>query len=311
MMKAALLLIVGTLFLTVAQVQADTPISVIVQPEQIFVMNGFDDNDNVELIVSGYLPTLCHQAPTLKQRVEGHDVLLTLTALYFDQSNPFCTQIPIPFLEVINLGMLEAGEYKVTVNRDTPYESSEFLHIAPAPTHEQNSFTYAQVEYIEKEIGTRNIILAGTNPSNCFELDRTVFMSNEKNAIAPNKRMLSSMTPTIVLQSGKPYLVVGTPGGTTIPTSVFQTIVNVLDFKMTALEAVNQPKFHHQWLPDLIMVEKDFNPATKVALEAMGYKLTMRGNIGRTELIMVNREKGVVSINAVGDKRGDDAAEGY
>ena len=183
-MKAALLLIVGTLFLTVAQVQADTPISVIVQPEQIFVMNGFDDNDNVELIVSGYLPTLCHQAPTLKQRVEGHDVLLTLTALYFDQSNPFCTQIPIPFLEVINLGMLEAGEYKVTVNRDTPYESSEFLHIAPAPTHEQNSFTYAQVEYIEKEIGTRNIILAGTNPSNCFELDRTVFMSNEKNAIA-------------------------------------------------------------------------------------------------------------------------------
>ncbi|MEI7472778.1 MAG: gamma-glutamyltransferase [Chitinophagaceae bacterium] len=136
-------------------------------------------------------------------------------------------------------------------------------------------------------------------------------VGNEKNAIAPNKRMLSSMTPTIVLQSGKPYLVVGTPGGTTIPTSVFQTIVNVLDFKMTALEAVNQPKFHHQWLPDLIMVEKDFNPATKAALEAMGYKLTMRGNIGRTELIMVNREKGVVSINAVGDKRGDDAAEGY
>ncbi len=137
-------------------------------------------------------------------------------------------------------------------------------------------------------------------------------VGNEKNAIAPNKRMLSSMTPTIVLQSGKPYMVVGTPGGTTIPTSVYQTLVNVLEFKMNASDAVNQPKFHHQWLPDLIMAEKDFNANTKSALEAMGYKITVRGNIGRTELIMIERKKGaLVSIQAVGDKRGDDAAEGY
>ena len=132
-------------------------------------------------------------------------------------------------------------------------------------------------------------------------------VGNEKNAIAPGKRMLSSMTPTIVLKNKKPYLVVGTPGGTTIPTSVFQSIINVIDFGMSAEDAVNKPKFHHQWLPDVVMVENDFDETTAAAMEAMGYKLVKRGNIGRTELIQLKDGK----IIAVGDKRGDDTAEGY
>ncbi len=132
-------------------------------------------------------------------------------------------------------------------------------------------------------------------------------IGNEKNAIAPGKRMLSSMTPTIVLKNNKPYLVVGTPGGTTIPTSVYQTLVNILEFAMSAEDAVNKPKFHHQWLPDEIFVEKDFDAAVKKQLEAMGYKITVRGNIGRTEVIQIKGKQ----IIAVGDKRGDDAAEGY
>ncbi len=132
----------------------------------------------------------------------------------------------------------------------------------------------------------------------------------EANAIAPGKRMLSSMTPTIVLKNKQPYMVVGTPGGTTIPTSVFQTLVNIIDFGMSAEEAVNKPKFHHQWLPDEIMVEDDFNAATISALQAMGYKVNKRGEIGRTELILItNGAK--KTIVAVGDKRGDDDAEGY
>ncbi len=132
-------------------------------------------------------------------------------------------------------------------------------------------------------------------------------VGNEKNAIAPGKRMLSSMTPTIVLKNKKTYLVVGTPGGTTIPTSVFQSIVNVVDFAMSAEDAVNKPKFHHQWLPDEVFAEHDFDAATLAALEVMGYKINKRGDIGRTELIQVKGKK----IIAVGDKRGDDAAEGY
>jgi gamma-glutamyltranspeptidase/glutathione hydrolase len=132
-------------------------------------------------------------------------------------------------------------------------------------------------------------------------------VGNEKNAIAPNKRMLSSMTPTIVLKNSAPYMVVGTPGGTTIPTSVFQTIVNVIDFNMNAEDAVNKPKFHHQWLPDVLSIEKDFPEKVAEELTAMGYKVEKRGQIGRTELIEYQNKK----ITAVGDKRGDDDARGY
>jgi gamma-glutamyltranspeptidase/glutathione hydrolase len=132
-------------------------------------------------------------------------------------------------------------------------------------------------------------------------------IGNEKNAIAPGKRMLSSMTPTLVLKNNKPYIIVGTPGGTTIPTSVFQSIVNMLEFNMNAEDAVNKPKFHHQWLPDAIFVEKEFNQNTAGALSNMGYTIKERGNIGRTELIQILNGK----ITAIADKRGEDDAEGY
>jgi len=132
-------------------------------------------------------------------------------------------------------------------------------------------------------------------------------VGNEQNAIASNKRMLSSMTPTIVLKNGKPYLVVGTPGGTTIPTSVFQTIVNVVDFKMSADDAVNKLKFHHQWLPDELYYEYGFDKTIIDSLEVMGYTTSRKSSIGRVEMIQVKHNK----IIAVGDGRGDDAAEGY
>jgi gamma-glutamyltranspeptidase/glutathione hydrolase len=130
----------------------------------------------------------------------------------------------------------------------------------------------------------------------------------DANAIAPGKRMLSSMTPTIVLKDNKPFLVVGTPGGTTITTSVFQTLVNILEFDMSTEDAVNKPKFHHQWLPDEIFVEAGFPQAVRQQLQQMGYKVTQRGSIGRTEVIRIEANG---AIEAVADKRGDDAAAGY
>jgi len=137
-------------------------------------------------------------------------------------------------------------------------------------------------------------------------------VGGEANAIAPGKRMLSSMTPTIVLKDGKPYIVMGTPGGTTIPTSVFQTLVDMLEFGMDPRDAVNKPKFHHQWLPDEVTVERDFPAPVIELLKAMGHKVTVRGAIGRTEVIRINHSvDGKLNIEAVGDKRGDDAAEGY
>jgi gamma-glutamyltranspeptidase / glutathione hydrolase len=132
-------------------------------------------------------------------------------------------------------------------------------------------------------------------------------VGQEANAIAPGKRMLSSMTPTIVLKDNKPYIVVGTPGGTTIPTSVYQTIVDIIDFKLSPEDAVNFPKFHQQWLPDVIYVERDFDKNVVAQLEAMGYKIEERESIGRTEVIMTDGK----TLTAVADKRGDDGAVGY
>lgn len=129
----------------------------------------------------------------------------------------------------------------------------------------------------------------------------------EANAIVPGKRMLSSMTPTIVLKNGKPYIVVGTPGGTTIPTSVFQSIVNVIDFGMNAEDAVNKPKFHHQWQPDVIEIEAGMSAQVLEKLRAIGYKIEPPGQIGRTEMIIVHDDG---TIEAAADTRGNDSAAG-
>jgi len=130
----------------------------------------------------------------------------------------------------------------------------------------------------------------------------------EANAIVPGKRMLSSMTPTLVLDNGKVSLVIGTPGGTTITTSVFQTIVDILDFGLSPEDAVSLPKFHHQWLPDDIYVEPGFSIAVQDSLKVMGYLVAQRGSIGRTEVIEVLPDHKIV---AIGDGRGDDTAIGY
>ncbi len=134
-------------------------------------------------------------------------------------------------------------------------------------------------------------------------------IGGKANAIAPNKRPLSSMTPTIVTRGGKNWLVVGTPGGTTIPTSVFQIIVNLSDFGMTLPDAVRAKRFHHQWRPDKIYVEEDALPATVVSqLEAMRHSMEPRSAIGRVEAIIRlpdGRWQGVA------DERGDDSAGGF
>jgi gamma-glutamyltranspeptidase / glutathione hydrolase len=96
------------------------------------------------------------------------------------------------------------------------------------------------------------------------------------NAIAPNRRPLSAMTPTIVLKDGKLFLVLGSPGGPRIITTVANILMGVIDYRMNIQEAVNAPRFHHQWMPDEIVVEDGFSPDTLHLLEKMGHKLHPR-----------------------------------
>ncbi|QEM07688.1 gamma-glutamyltransferase [Mucilaginibacter rubeus] len=134
-------------------------------------------------------------------------------------------------------------------------------------------------------------------------------VGGKANSIQPGKRMLSSMTPTIIEKDGKLFMVVGTPGGSTIITSVFQTILNVIEFNQNMQQAVASKRFHSQWLPDEVTIEKDGVDSTTVGkLQSKGYKIVTTKSIGRVDAILKTKW-GYYEGGA--DPRGDDTKMGW
>ena len=131
----------------------------------------------------------------------------------------------------------------------------------------------------------------------------------EANSIQPGKRMLSSMTPTILEKDGKLFMVLGSPGGSTIITAVFQVILNVIEWGMSMSEAVAASRFHHQWLPDEIMMEtKSFDDQVQEKLKMMGHKMRDIRSIGLVDAILVTKDG---KLEGGADPRSDDHAEGW
>ena len=134
-------------------------------------------------------------------------------------------------------------------------------------------------------------------------------IGGKANAIAPHKRMLSSMTPTIVTYKDQLKMVVGTPGGSTIITSVYQTLLNVIDHGMGMQEAVNAKRVHHQWYPDEIRVETDaLTENVQTDLEKLGHQLRITDKIGRMDCILVLPDG---RLEGGADPRGDNTALGF
>jgi gamma-glutamyltranspeptidase/glutathione hydrolase len=133
-------------------------------------------------------------------------------------------------------------------------------------------------------------------------------IGGKANAIAPQKRMLSAMTPTIVERNGKLAMVVGTPGGSTIITSVLQTLLNVFEYDMNIQTAVSTPRFHHQWLPDVVIFEPNlFSQSLMDSLQKKGYDIKEQYSriIGRVDAILISED---MSLSTGADPRGDDTA---
>ena len=207
----------------------------------------------------------------------------------------------------------KAGNSKTTKHGNINPETEETTHLS---VYDKWGNAVAVTTTLNGGYGSRTVVGGAgfllNNEMDDFSIKSGVpnmygALGSEANAIAPNKRMLSSMSPTIVLKDGKPYLVLGTPGGTTITTQVYQVLLNTLEFNLSLEDAVWKPRFHHQWLPDVVYVEKAFPIDVRTKLEEMGYKIVERSNIGRFEAIKIVNGK----VEAVADNRGDDHAEGY
>lgn len=134
-------------------------------------------------------------------------------------------------------------------------------------------------------------------------------VGGDANAVGPGKRPLSSMSPTIVVKNGKTWLVTGSPGGSRIITTVLQIVVNSIDFGMNVAEATNAPRFHHQWLPDELRVEKGFSPDTIKLLQQKGQKVAVKAAMGSTQSIMIGPDG---TLYGASDPRTvDDLTAGY
>jgi gamma-glutamyltranspeptidase/glutathione hydrolase len=231
--------------------------------------------------------------------------------------------VKVPVEELTEAGYLRDRMKDFNPLQATP--STSISHGNPALMQSEETTHYSVVDRWGNAVSTTTT-LNGTF-GNCIAVKGAGFLLNnemddfsvkpgfpnmygliggEANAIAPGKRMLSSMTPVIAEKDGKLYMVLGSPGGSTIPTSVFQVFINVTDFGMNMQQSVDAKRFHHQWLPDQISYEREaFDSTTVQKLESMGHQLKQRAAIGRVNAILINKS-GMAEAGA--DPRGDNTA---
>jgi len=210
--------------------------------------------------------------------------------------------VKVPLTSLLDPKYIAKLRASIDPERATP--SSE-VHAAKFTGHESNETTHYSVADADGNIAIVTYTLNGgygskvtatglgfllNNEMDDFapkpgEANMYGLIQGEANAIAPRKTPLSSMTPTIVLKDGKPVLALGSPGGPTIINTVLEVMVNFIDFHMNVQDAVNWPRFHHQWMPDDVRLENGYSPDTVALLEQRGYKVRRSASQGECAAI--------------------------
>jgi gamma-glutamyltranspeptidase / glutathione hydrolase len=232
--------------------------------------------------------------------------------------------VKVPLSSLLDPAYIAKRRASIDPERATP--SSE-IHAAKFAGHESNETTHFSVADADGNIAIVTYTLNGgygskvtaqglgfllNNEMDDFapkpgEANMYGLIQGEANAIQPHKTPLSSMTPTIVLKDGKPFLALGSPGGPTIINTVLEVMVNVLDFGMNVQDAVDWPRFHHQWLPDVLSMEPGYSPDTVAILEKRGY--AVRRINAQGECAAIRFENGW--LEGAADPRTEGTAEGY
>ena len=235
--------------------------------------------------------------------------------------------VKVPVNELMSPPYLQERWKSFNENRATPsaeikggkiayYESDQTTHFSVV---DENGMAVSLTTTLNGAFGSKVVVDGAgflmNNEMDDFSIKPGVpnmfgLVGSTANEIQPGKRMLSSMTPTIVEKDGHLFLVVGTPGGSTIITSVYQTILNVLEHGMSMQQAVNARKFHHQWLPDRVVAESDaFDQDALSYLLNLGYQIEIQGGtLGRMDCIMVHPNG---MLEGASDPRGENTSVGY
>ena len=204
---------------------------------------------------------------------------------------------------------------EIRPGRLAPYESNQTTHFSVVDkSGNAVAVTYTLNTTFGTGIVAGNTGIIMNNEMDDFSAKPGVpnvygLVGGEANAVGPKKRPLSSMSPTIVVKNGRTWLVTGSPGGSRIITTVLQMIVNTVDYGMNVAEATSAPRFHHQWLPDELRVEKGFSPDTLKLLAQKGQKVVVKPAMGSTQSIMIGPDG---TLYGASDPRTvDDLTAGY
>lgn len=254
-----------------------------------------------------------------------HLVIEAMRRAYADRARYLGDPEFNPNMPIVRLTSKEyAAALRKSINKDRASKSSPTNFEWPTESNETTHFSVVDADRnavsmtytLEYSYGSRAVVPGGgfllNNEMGDFNAgpgltDAEGLIGTEPNLAAPGKRMLSSMTPSIISKDGKLVMVTGSPGGRTIINVVLETILNVLDFGMNVQEAIDAPRYHHQWLPDNVIFEKNgLSPDTLSILESRGHKMISVGGIGVAEAIVYNAKEDV--LEGASDRRDNDGA---